>query len=106
MLRFGGEPMKAVRRDEEFKIRFTVEERDLILEVALVDGAVAELLRRATDVERGEIAVSCSADVLDDFLGAIAAAANHCDESRLRSRLDRLHDRLEKLERTLLVLDE
>ena len=102
----GGQQVKAVRRDEEFEIRFTVEERELILGVALVDDAVAELLRRATDVERGEIAVSCSADVLDDVLGAIAAAANHCDEAKLRSRLDRLVDRLEKLERTLLVLDE
>lgn len=98
--------MKAVRRDEEFEIRFTVEERDLILGVALVDDAVAELLRQATDVKRGKVAVSCSADALDDVLGAIAAAVNHCDEAILRSRLDRLVDRLEKLERTLLVLDE
>jgi hypothetical protein len=101
----GGQQVKAVRRDEEFEIRFTVEERDLILGVALVDDVVGELLRQATDVERGEIAVSCSADGLDDVLGAIAAAANHCDGARLRSRLDRLVDRLEKLERTLLVLD-
>lgn len=98
--------MRMVRRHDEVQIRFTAQERDLIVDETFADDDVVEKLRSAMVEPDGEIVIQCTPDALDDLLAAIAAAANHCESRKLERRLDKLYDRLDAFERTLLIVGE
>lgn len=97
--------MSVLRRDGRFELRFTGDEVDLILQDPLADGAVASQLRNAASApDGGFVAMATQAD-LEDLLGSIAAAANHCENLEVVSRLERLYARLENLERALFPIE-
>lgn len=79
-------------------IKFSKAERELALGCLVAD---AELERRVRvgKVAGGRVTVSLTLDQLDDLLGSIAAEANHCEDTGRQGRLDRLYERLEKIER-------
>ena len=73
--------------------------------VAFFDG-IFPRLRAAMVKPDGEVVIRCTPDALDGLLAAVAAAANHCESRKLERRLDKLYDRLDAFERTLLIVGE
>lgn len=55
-------------------------------------------IRVSAEGQRSAAAVQLTLDDLDDLLGHVAAAANHCTDARVQARLYRLFDRLRQVE--------
>jgi repressor LexA len=55
-------------------------------------------IRAAEEEKRSPTPVAFTLDDLDDLVGHVAAAANHCENARVRARLYRLFDRLRQAE--------
>ncbi len=91
--------MARKRRDELVELRLTPRERDLVLKHTFAEDAIAEQLRSMAAGHTEDAKVLATPSDLDDFLGAIANALNHCEDPKLSSSLDRLYARLETLER-------
>ena len=91
-------------RDERFEIPFTSDEVKLIRSDLLADDAITKQLRNAATAHDGSVCAEGTLSDLDDLLGSIAAAENHCEDAELAARLERLYLRLEKLERVRLLL--
>ncbi len=80
--------------DEELKsIRFTREDRDLILGLQMVDPEIENRFRLALLTGK-EVIVPLNAYDLDELLGSIAAVANHEENSRRRKKIDALFGRV------------
>lgn len=86
--------------DEQIKpIQFTLQDRDLILDLYTVDPDMERRFRLAAVHGKG-IVVQLSAYDLDELLGEIAAVANHEENARQQKKLDALFHRVsDKLER-------
>ena len=72
-------------------------ERDLVVERAFLDSRIESRLRRAAVLGSG-LVVNLTLDDIDDLAGCIAAEANHCADTRVRRILNRVFDRLTKVE--------
>ena len=85
--------------DEQVKpIQFTLDDRDLILNLFTVDPEIQNRFKLAT-VNGNGIAVHLNAHDLDQLLGEIAALANHEKNRQLQRKLDALFQRVsDKLE--------
>jgi hypothetical protein len=86
--------------DEILKpLQFTIQDRDLILDLYSVDPEMEKRFRLAV-VKGTGLVVRLNAYDLDDLLGEIAAVANHEKNKRHQKKLDSLFDRVsDKLER-------
>jgi hypothetical protein len=92
---------KVLRPGEEITIRFTLQERDLILDHTLAGPDLTDRLRLAI-MERGQITAKYSLEDLDELLGYIAAEANHSEDERRATRLYKLYDRLSDIEASVV----
>jgi len=86
--------------DEQLKpIQFTLQDRDLILDLYTVDPDMERRLKLAAVKGKG-VVVQLNAYDLDELLGEIAAVANHEENARQQKKLDALFDRVsDKLKR-------
>ncbi len=80
------------------KARFTLEERDLIIEQKLfMDPSVEERIRNKRG-NRGSVSIELSREELTDLIGCIAAEANHTKKRMVAAVLNEICDELESLE--------
>ncbi len=89
-----------------FELRFTRHEAELIRNDPLADDAITEQLRDAPTFAGDALVAMATPTDLDELLGSIVTAMNHCDDPKVQSRLERLYIRLEKLEKSLLSLQK
>ncbi len=83
------------------KARFTLEERDLILEQKLfMDPSVKERIRIKRSWS-GSVSIELSHEELTDLIGCIAAEANHTRKRGVAAVLNEICDELESLENEL-----
>ena len=86
-----------IRPGTRIPFRLSPRERDLVVERAFLDSEIEPRLRRAAVLGSG-LVVSLTLDDIDDLAGCIAAEANNCQDSTARRILNRVFDRLTKLE--------
>lgn len=82
---------------EKISIKFTIEERDLIVNHTFADDYLTERLIIAK-AEGKYIKVSYSLDEIDDLAGFVAAEANHAEDKKLEQKLEKLYDKISDIE--------
>jgi len=86
----------SIKPGEPVGLKLTPEERNLLLEsVVILDEELEGKLRL---VVAGEHQVQLTLDELEDLAGCIAAEANHTKDRKLGKKLDRIFQRIERLE--------
>src|SRR5439155_20715747 len=90
-------PPKRIKPEQRLDFRLTLQERDLIIERTFIDAEMEERLRVAPPFG-SRLIVQLTLDDMEDLAGHIAAASNHCAESRVRRALDAVYDRLANIE--------
>ncbi|MCP3953768.1 MAG: hypothetical protein GY697_16350 [Desulfobacterales bacterium] len=78
---------------DEIEIKFTSEERDLIIDNTFADPDLTKRLQIA-EMKGLYLVAKYSRDDLDDLIGFIAAEANHADDKKVEKKLDRLYDKI------------
>lgn len=86
---------------ERIDIKFTIEERDLIVNQTFADDYLTERLRIAK-AEGKYIKVSYTLEEMDDLAGFVAAEANHAEDKKLEKKLDDLYDKISEIENKYL----
>jgi hypothetical protein len=77
-------------------LRLTRAEREFLLDaLVLIDEEVEDKLR---NVPPRETKVMLTLDDLDLLAGEVAAEANHTQDSQIERKLDRIYDRIRRLE--------
>lgn len=84
---------KYIKPGTRLSLRLSTPERDLVVERAFLDRSVEARLRAAAGTG-SKLVVDLTLDDIDDLLGCVAAEANHCDDPKLRRKLDAVCDRL------------
>jgi repressor LexA len=84
---------KYIKPGTQLPVRLSTRERDLVVEKAFLDPEVETVLVRARPVG-AKLVVNLNLDDIDDFLGCVAAEANHCDDAKVQRVLDTVCDRL------------
>jgi hypothetical protein len=82
---------------DKVKIKLSSREKNLILELTVVDDALIEQLDTAQP-ENGFVQVALSYDELDNLLGQIAADANHAKTRYREKDLNALYARLQDIQ--------
>jgi len=80
----------------EVEIKFTPEERDLIIADTFAGPDLTKRLRIA-EIKGKQLIASYSTYELEELIGYIAAEANHTDDKKIQKRLDRLYERLDTI---------
>ena len=93
---------KKIKFGEKVPIKFTLDERDLILNNTFAGGYLIDPLKIAP-MEKNKINVMYSIDDLEELNGYIAAEANHCEDIKLQKKLDKLFERLSKIEQSYIL---
>jgi hypothetical protein len=96
---------KKISRGERIKVRLGAPDRDLILEHTFIDQEHIELLKFADQLS-GHITVAITLEDLDDILGFIAFSANHSEDPKLESALDKVYDHLAEIESMYVLRDD
>ena len=78
---------RRIQADEKIGLKLTQAERHLLLHALLLPPKGVEQAVRATPPSEP---LMLSLDELDDLAGHVAAAANHAEDTKLRSKLDRI----------------
>jgi len=90
---------KVIAHGERVPVKLSEAERTLIQEETFVGDDLLTPLQ-AAGAARGHVTVMLSLDDVEELEGFVAASANHCDDRKLETRLDRifekLHDVLER----------
>lgn len=86
---------------EDIEIKFTSKERDLILDHTFADADLTDRLRIA-EIRGKHLIAKFDYHDLEDLLGFIAAEANHSKDKKLQNQLDRLYERLTKIQDKIL----
>ncbi len=81
---------------DEIEIKFTFQERDLIIDHTFADPELTKKLKIA-EIKGKHLITKYSIHDLDDMLGFIAAEANHTDDKKLEKKLDKLFDKLSRI---------
>jgi hypothetical protein len=82
---------------ERILIELAKKERDLILNLTMVDPAVSERLETAQPNNHKIIPIFITIDELEDILENVAADANHARSEKLKRELDFLYDKLQSI---------
>ena len=82
---------------ERIDIKFTIDERELIVNQTFAGDDLTERLHKAK-VEGNYIKVSYTLNEIEDLAGFIAAEANHAEDKKLEKKLDALYDKLSDIE--------
>jgi len=80
----------------EIEIKFTPQERDLIIDHTFADPELTKRLNIA-EIKGKHLIAKYSIYDLDDLLGFIAAEANHTVDKKLEKKLDKLFDKLTRI---------
>jgi len=80
----------------EFEIKFTLQDRDLIIDHTFADPGLTKRLK-ITEVKGKHLIAKYSIHDLDDLLGFIAAEANQTEDKKLKKKLDKLFDKLSRI---------
>lgn len=80
----------------EIEIKFTPQERDLIVEHTFADPELTKRLQIA-EIKGKHLIAKYSIYDLDDLLGFIAAETNHTEDKKLEKKLDKLFDKLSRV---------
>lgn len=80
----------------EIEIKFTPQERDLIIDHTFAGPDLTKRLRIA-EIKGKHLITKYSTYDLDELLGYIAAEANHTEDKKLGKKLDKLFDRLTRI---------
>ena len=86
---------------KRINLKFTIEERDLILNQTFAGDDLTERLHEAK-VGGKDIDVTYTLDELDELAGFIAAEANHADDKKLEKKLEALYDKISNIENRYL----
>ncbi len=85
---------KQIQPDDTVPLKLTATERKLVLEdLMCLDENYEQIIR---DTPTGK-PVMMALDDLDDFVGYVAAEANHCDGQKKQKKLFALFDRIQQL---------
>ena len=95
---------KKIKFGEKVPIKFTLAERDLIFDNTFAGGDMITPLK-ITSVEGSKLKAMYSVDVLEELIGYIAAASNHCEDAKLQRQLDKLFERLKNIEESYSLED-
>jgi hypothetical protein len=77
----------------EIEIKFTPQERDLILDHSFAGPDLTKRLQIA-EIKGKHLIVVYSIYDLDELIGFIAAEANHTDDKKIEKKLDKLFEKL------------
>jgi hypothetical protein len=90
--------MKKIVTEHSKKIlvTLTLKERDLILNCMILENHLIEMFKIAL-IKNNQLSIDFTLDELEDLLGYIAAEANHSDDKKLVSRLEKLYDKFDEL---------
>ena len=80
----------------EIEIKFTLIERDLIIDHTLAGPDLTKRLQIA-EIKGKHLIVKYSTYDLDELIGFVAAEANHTDDKKLQKKLDKLFDKLSRI---------
>ncbi len=80
----------------EIEIKFTPQERDLIIDHTFTGPDLTKRLQIA-EIKGTRLIVKYSTYDLDELIGFIAAEANHTDDKKIEKKLDRLFDKLNSI---------
>ncbi len=80
----------------EIEIKFTPQERDLIVDQTFADPGLTKRLKIA-EIKGKHLIAKYSIHDLDDLLGFIAAEVNHTDDKKIGKKLDRVFERLTRI---------
>jgi hypothetical protein len=80
----------------EIEIKFTAEERDLIIDHTFAGPDLTKRLQIA-EIKGKHLIVKYSTYDLEELIGYIAAEANHTDDKKTGEKLDRLFERLTRI---------
>ena len=81
----------------EIKIKFTSQERDLIIDHTFAGPDLIKRLQIA-EIKGKHLIAKYSTYDLDELIGFIAAEANHTDDKKIGKKLDRLFERLTRIQ--------
>ena len=85
---------KLLQPDEKVPLKLTATERKMVLDdLMIMDQENEQAIR---DTSAGKPVMMTLGD-LDDFIGYIAAEANHTEDKRLERKLDRIYDKVQGL---------
>jgi len=79
-----------------FPIKFTLRDRELLLDLLSIEPDIVERLNNAT-IHNNSITINVDSSELELLLGAIAADANHAENRKLEKELDSLFNRADKI---------
>ena len=80
----------------EIEIKFTTQERDLIIDHTFTGPDLTKRLQIA-EIKGTRLIVKYSIYDLDELIGFIAAEANHTDDKKIQKKLDKLYDKLNSI---------
>jgi len=80
----------------EIEIKFTPEERDLIIDHTFAGPDLTKRLQIA-EIKGKHLVVKYSTYDLEELIGYIAAEANHTDDKKIAKKLDKLFERLSRI---------
>ena len=80
----------------EIEIKFTTQERDLIIDHTFTGPNLTQRLQIA-EIKGKYLIAKYSMYDLDELIGFIAAEANHTDDKKIEKKLDRLFDKLNSI---------
>jgi hypothetical protein len=80
----------------KIEIKFTPQERDLIIDHTFADPGLTKRLK-IVEIKGKHLIAKYSIHDLDDLLGFIAAEANHTEDKKLEKKLDKLFDKLSRI---------
>jgi hypothetical protein len=80
----------------EIEIKFTPEERNLIIDHTFADPELTKRLK-IVEIKGKHLIAKYSIHDLDELLGFIAAEANHTEDKKLEKKLDKLFDKLNRI---------
>jgi hypothetical protein len=80
----------------EVEIKFTLQERDLIIDHTYAGPDLTKRLQIA-EIKGKHLIAKYSIYDLEDLIGFIAAEANHTDDKKSGKKLDRLFERLSRI---------
>jgi hypothetical protein len=86
-----------IKYDEPIEVKLSRRDQEL-LRPALIDEEYADRLQAVPGMDH--LIGQYTLDDLEDMLGYIAAQANHTENAKLQTQLDRLYDRLLKIQRS------
>ena len=89
--------VKRVEIEERVPVRLSIRDRELILNHTLADPELTDRLESAVPV-RSRITAYYTLYELEYLQGFIAAEANHAKTKKIQRELDKLYDRIKKVE--------